>query len=413
MRKIAWSFLLAGFVAAAAMAYPLDGFDSTGIRRLALIDLRVQGKLPGPVPVSGGQRSLTEISLNLLQGPGAALPALPEKDAELQAKLEALFPSRDASYAMALLDITPGRPLRYVAQQEDRSFAPGSVGKLAIAAGLFAELARIFPDDVDKRRLLLKERLVRGGDWVLTDHHPVPIFNLQDQTIVSREAVPDDVFSLYEWTDHMLSASANSAASVVWKEAMLMRRFAAAYPPSAEEEAAFWKNTAKSELQKMAVSVVNDPLRAAGVEKGGWQHGTFFTKGGQRVVPGTSSYATPKALLFFLMRLEQGKVVDEWSSLEFKRLLYMTAKRIRYASSPAIARSRVYYKSGSLYKCKQEEGFRCGKYMGNVENFMNSVAIVETSDGRTYLVALMSNVLRKNSAVEHQTLAGEIEKLMR
>jgi hypothetical protein len=25
----------------------------------------------------------------------------------------------------------------------------------------------------------------------------------------------------------------------------------------------------------------------------------------------------------------------------------------------------------------------------------------------------MSNVLRKNSAVEHQTLAGEIEKLMR
>ena len=314
---------------------------------------------------------------------------------------------------MALLDITPGRPLRYVAQQEDRSFAPGSVGKLAIAAGLFAELARIFPDDVDKRRLLLKERLVRGGDWVLTDHHPVPIFNVQDQSFASREAVPDDVFSLYEWTDHMLSASANSAASVVWKEAMLMRRFGSAYPPSAEEETAFWKNTAKSELQKMAVSVVNDPLRAAGVEKGGWQHGTFFTKGGQRVVPGTSSYATPKTLLFFLMRLEQGKIVDEWSSLEFKRLLYMTAKRIRYASSPAIARSRVYYKSGSLYKCKQEEGFRCGKYMGNVENFMNSVAIVETSDGRKYLVALMSNVLRKNSAVEHQTLAGEIEKLMR
>ncbi len=395
------------------MAYPLDGFERTGIRRLALLDLRVQGKLSGPVPVSGGQRPLAEISLNLLDGPGATLTALPAKDAELQAKLETLFPNRDQSYAMALLDITPGRPLRYVAQQESRSFAPGSVGKLAIAAGLFAELARIFPDDVEKRRLLLKERMVRGGDWVVADHHPVPIFNLQDQSLISREAVPDDVFSLYEWADHMLSASANSAGSVVWKEAMLMRRFGSEYPPSAEDEAAFWKNTAKGELQKMAVSVVNDPLRAAGVEKGGWQLGTFFTKGGQRVVPGTSSYATPKALLFFLMRLEQGKIVDEWSSLEFKRLLYMTAKRIRYASSPAIARSRVYYKSGSLYKCKQEEGFRCGKYMGNVENFMNSVAIVETSDGRTYLVALMSNVLRKNSAVEHQTLAGEIEKLMR
>ena len=63
------------------MAYPLDGFESTGIRRLALLDLRVQGKLPGPVQVSGGQRPLAEISLNLLEGPGAALTQLPAKDA--------------------------------------------------------------------------------------------------------------------------------------------------------------------------------------------------------------------------------------------------------------------------------------------------------------------------------------------
>ena len=105
--------------------------------------------------------------------------------------------------------------------------------------------------------------------------------------------------------------------------------------------------------------------------------------------------------------------VDEWSSLEIKRLMYMTAKRIRYSSSPAIARSRVYFKSGSLFRCQPEEGFKCGKYMGNKTNVMNSVAIVETSDGRVYLVALTSDVRRKNSAVDHQSLATEIEQLMK
>ena len=46
---------------------------------------------------------------------------------------------------------------------------------------------------------------------------------------------------------------------------------------------------------------------------------------------------------------------------------------------------------------------------------MNSVAIVESPAGQPrlyYLVALMSNVLRKNSAVDHQTLATEIHKLI-
>jgi hypothetical protein len=53
--------------------------------------------------------------------------------------------------------------------------------------------------------------------------------------------------------------------------------------------------------------------------------------------------------------------------------------------------------------------------MGNVKNYMNSVAIVETSsDGwqLDYMVTLISNVLRKNSAVDHQTLATRIHRLI-
>jgi hypothetical protein len=92
--------------------------------------------------------------------------------------------------------------------------------------------------------------------------------------------------------------------------------------------------------------------------------------------------------------------------------MYMTARRIRYASSPRLNDAAVYFKSGSLYRCKPEPDFECKKYEGNVENIMNSVAIVEQPSGRTYMVGIMSNVLRKNSAVEHQSLATFIDKIL-
>jgi hypothetical protein len=57
----------------------------------------------------------------------------------------------------------------------------------------------------------------------------------------------------------------------------------------------------------------------------------------------------------------------------------------------------------------------CREYAGNVKNFMNSAAIVESpAQGRTlyYLSTLVTNVLRKNSAVEHQSLATRIQRLI-
>jgi hypothetical protein len=115
----------------------------------------------------------------------------------------------------------------------------------------------------------------------------------------------------------------------------------------------------------------------------------------------------------FLVMLERGLCVDEESSLEMKRLFYMTDRRIRYAASSAFRDAAVYFKSGSLYKCRPEEGYTCEKYKGNVDNFMNSVAIIEHPDGTTYLVALMSNVRKKNSASDHMALAAAIDKKVR
>jgi hypothetical protein len=114
--------------------------------------------------------------------------------------------------------------------------------------------------------------------------------------------------------------------------------------------------------------------------------------------------------------MEQGRLVDEWSSRQLKRLLYMTERRIRYASAPALKDAAVYFKSGSLYSCQPEEGFKCGKYKGNKVNYMNSVAIVEQEvEGKKlhYVVIVISNVLRKNSAVEHQALGTEMHRMIK
>ena len=139
----------------------------------------------------------------------------------------------------------------------------------------------------------------------------------------------------------------------------------------------------------------------------------MFTQGAKRIIPGEGgSIGTPRGLMKFLIALERGKIVDQKSSLEIKRLLYMTDRRIRYGSSPRLTKAAIYFKSGSLYKCKPEEGFTCKKYMGNVANFMNSVVIVEQPGGTTYMVVLMTNVLRKNSNLDHLGLGSSIDDLM-
>jgi hypothetical protein len=129
-----------------------------------------------------------------------------------------------------------------------------------------------------------------------------------------------------------------------------------------------------------------------------------------------------------------GQLVDTWSSLELKRLLYVT-NGASYASSPALAHAAVYSKSGSWWGCQEEPGFTCRPYHGNLRNYMNSVSIVEeqiggqkigegqTGEGQAsddqigevslhYIVVLISNVLKENSAVVHQNMATRIHHLI-
>jgi hypothetical protein len=224
-----------------------------------------------------------------------------------------------------------------------------------------------------------------------------------------------DQASLWTYLDWMLSASSNAAASMVIRELMLLVHFGQAYPVSAGQAEQFFKSTPRKELSALLVRALQDPVIRNGLDLEQLRQGSFFTRQGKRRVPGTTSYATPRELLRWLIKLEQGKLVDAFSSREIKRLLYMTQRRIRYASAPALADAAVYFKSGSLYKCKSEPNFKCKKYQGNVINMLNSVAIIEApATGRQlyYMVVVMSNVLRKNSAVMHQTLATRIHRML-
>ena len=249
----------------------------------------------------------------------------------------------------------------------------------------------------------------------MVDEHTAPFFDTLTNKMTKRTIREDDVFTLYEWLDHMVSVSNNGAASVCWREAVLMRKFGKDYPTLTEEEAeSFFKSTPKSELSTMAVEVVNEPLRSLGITEDEWRLGSFFTRGASAYIPGKGgSIGSPAGLMKFLVAMERGKLVDMRTSLEIKRMLYMTDRRIRYASAGVLSKAAVYFKSGSLYSCRPEEGYSCAKYKGNKDNFMNSVAIVEHPEGTTYMVVLMSNVLKKNSASDHAELAVGIDRIVK
>ncbi|ALM07450.1 hypothetical protein SB49_06265 [Sediminicola sp. YIK13] len=396
--------------------YPIDGYALTGIKRLKRLELIKSGEIKDAATLPpGALKSYSEIELNLLSRSKDSVGDLLVTDADFQKEISGLFRGLDKSYSLTVLDISDVDNIRYAERNETSGYQPGSVGKIAVLNGLFTQLANIYPDSWESRTALLRDKSVKAGVWGLTDEHTIPIYNIETKKLVKRQVIASDVFTLYEWADHMMSVSNNGAASILWREVLLMAAFGKDYPALTQEEAdAYFKNTPRKELTDLGNDVVNLPLRTLGITSDEWRLGSFFTKGANTYVGDKGgSIGTPIGLMKFLVQLEQGNVVDKASSLEMKRLMYMTDRRIRYAQSPVLKEAAVYFKSGSLYKCDRSKGEACGKYMGNVSNFMNSVAIIEHPDNCRYMVVLMTNVLRKNSATDHMMLASSIDKIVR
>src|SRR4029450_12485722 len=212
----------------------------------------------------------------------------------------------------------------------------------------------------------------------------------------------------------MLSASSNGAGSMVMAQIAAVRHFGQAYPPPPSQLHPHL-SALPPRLPAPAHAPILDGLRRNGIDSSQLRQGSPFTKGGRARMPGSlGSTSTARELVKFLTRMEQGKLLDPWSSLELKRLLYLTDIRIRYAAEPTLDDTAVYFKSGSLYAW----GGRgpCGKYFGNSKNYMNSIAIVEYDGGGAkqlrYIVALLSNVLGRNSIETHQALARRIHHVI-
>ena len=398
---------------AAGNTYPLDGYAESGIRRVEGARLAVEGVITGTKQPPGALKPLAEVDLRLLDHRDLDLPA---PDPAFTTQVVRLLGDQASKYGVAVLDLSDPAQPRYAEYRGEVRQNVGSVGKLVVALGIFQALADIWPDDIEKRTQVLRSTIVTADSFIHTDHHKVRLFDVANRKLDKRPLREGDQGTLWEYLDWMLSASSNAAAAMCMREAMLLRHYGKDYPPPQAEIERFFNETPKQELTGLFVSTFFEPVTRNGLDLEQLRQGSFFTHTGKRRVPGGgSSYGTARELMKYLLRMEQGRLVDVYSSREIKRLLYMTEWRIRYASSPALRNSAVYFKSGSLYKCKQEPDFKCGKYMGNVKNYMNSVAIVETDSAGwqlDYMVTLISNVLRKNSAVEHQTLATRIHRLI-
>ena len=137
-----------------AGAYPLDGYESTGITRLRAYDLARDWLLMHGSLVPGSLWGVDRVKLRLAEREAFDLPA---PDAELTARVRSLIGEHAKHYGVTVLDLSdPERP-RYADVNGGAIQNPGSVGKIVVALAWFQALADRYPDDVEARVKMLRE----------------------------------------------------------------------------------------------------------------------------------------------------------------------------------------------------------------------------------------------------------------
>jgi hypothetical protein len=395
-----------------AAAYPLDGFPQTGMLRLEAYRLAAAGSGRPSFLTEGEMLPSDAIRLGLVDHPNFAIPA---PDPELSARLRELLGGDAASYGLTVLDWSdPARP-RYAAVNGDRIQNPGSVGKVMVLLGWFQALADVYPDDLAARRRVMYEGVIQADRFIRNDEHEVPVWTWGMSNVDRRPIAEGDRANVYTFLDWMASASSNAAGSMNMKHLVLLKHFGVRYPVPETEGNAFVDGTSKSTLSKIFLDAMQGAAKRNGIDWNELRQGALFTREGKTLIPGTNSVSTAGELMQYIVQMEKGALVDPFSSLEIKKLLYLTDKRIRYAASPILDPHAVYFKSGSLYSCRPEPGFDCGKFRGNRLNFMNSMVVVETTDRNPplrYATVVLSNVLKRDSSELHQELASKIHQMI-
>lgn len=393
-------------------AYPIDAYEKTGIGRLEYMRRVEADQIRDRKQPRGALLSTDEVDIRLTAHKDLTLPPV---DTVFKRQIEGLLGEYADRYAVSVLDLSDMDSPRYAEVNGNVARNPGSVGKILVALGIFQALADYYPDDLDARWRVLRDTEIVADEFIISDSHTVRMWDRANEKLIRRPLQVGDRGSLFEYLDWMASPSSNAAAATLTKHGMLLSEFGTDYPVDEATSKAYFANTPRQDLTRRLATFIEAPVTRNGLDLKQIRQGSFFTRTGKQKVQGTTSYSTSRALMELMLKMEQGSLVDEFSSREMKRLLYVTERRIRYASAPALNDAAVYFKSGSLYGCQPEPDFVCKKYHGNVRNFMNSVAIVEAPAGERklhYIVTLMSNVLRRNSAVDHQTFATRLHRLI-
>ena len=169
--------------------YPIDGYSHTGIKRLKRLELIKSGEIveASKLP-AGAYKSYMDIKLNLLPKQNDSVECYIKVNEDFQKEINGLFRGLDKSYSLAVLDISDINHVRFAQRNEKAGYQPGSVGKIAVLIGLFNQLAKIYPDDFEKRLELLRNKSVKSGLWGLTDEHTVPIYNIETRKLVKRHS---------------------------------------------------------------------------------------------------------------------------------------------------------------------------------------------------------------------------------
>ena len=405
----------------ASIAYPIDGYPETEIRRLEYYRLAEIGEIKGKKILEGAKLNRDQVVPRLLDNAGSTeiSSELPAINKEFSTQIRRSIAQQPQNYSVAVLDLSdPDNPI-YAEHNGGYVDNVGSVGKILVGVAFFAKLKEIYPNDVEQRRSILKNTIVTADIYSTGDHHKVRFWDVDKKSLSRRPIRQGDKANLYEYLDWAFSPSSNSAAAMMQRELVLLSHFKERYPVAEAEVQEFLKTTKKTELGKIFLAGMIEPLKQLGIDTEKLRQGSFFTRAGKNRVIGTNSVGNTRELVKLLYLMEKGQLLDEFSSTELKRLLYSTERRIRYASHPTLNPFAVYFKSGSLYSCKPEEGFKCGKYKGNKRNVLASVAIVETPEESAanklkhhYIAVVQSKVLKVNSAIAHQTLALRIHRLI-
>jgi hypothetical protein len=254
---------LNGWYPPATYAYPIDAYEKTGIGRLEYMRRVEEDLIKGTKQPKGAVLPSEEVDIRLLGKPEMELP---KNDSVFKRQTDGLLGRHVDRYAVSVLDLSDVDNPRYAEINGEVVRNPGSVGKIVVALGLYQVLADLYPDDIGARWKVLRDTQIVADDFIISDHHPVRMWDRGNQKLVRRPLKIGDTGSMMEYMDWMISPSANVAAATLTKHGILLDHFGKDYPVGASVADDYFANTPRAELTKRLTTFIQAPVTRNGFD---------------------------------------------------------------------------------------------------------------------------------------------------